>query len=192
MDLPFIICQTSSEIRNEVERILSGKRFKWIDKESTDYVYELEWLIMVFFPRIFNIYRKRLDESIKDFKDAKESINSKTQQIEQSKNDITTLTEEQKTIKSTYIKTENIFEMAGLLVGGITIAIALAVGLIAILFDKKLIGMDFKFPLVALLSIIAFEIIFTFVLCYKVFSRRSQKTIEERIDEIIEARRSDA
>jgi len=133
-----------------------------------------------------------LDESIKDFKDAKESINSKTQQIEQSKNDITTLTEEQKTIKSTYIKTENIFEMAGLLVGGITIAIALAVGLIAILFDKKLIGMDFKFPLVALLSIIAFEIIFTFVLCYKVFSRRSQKTIEERIDEIIEARRSDA
>lgn len=195
LNLPFIICRTSPDIQNEVERILSGKRLKWIDKESTDFIYELEWLIMDFFPRIFSIYRRRLHESINGFKDAIAIIDSNARQLEESKTDIKQISaeindvkEEQETIKGTYIKTESIFEMTGLMVGGITLAIALAVGLITILFDKKLIGIDFELPLVRLLIIIALEIIFTFVVCYLTFSRRSQKIIEDKVKKELKKR----
>jgi len=191
LNIPFIISAAANDDRAEAEKILAGKRLKWLEKDSTDYVYELEWQIINFFPKIFHVFKKRLSESLEasikvaDFADKLKGLQDRIEKREKQADD---LADDQETIKEKYIKWESIAEIVGLMVGSITLAIAVAVGLITILVDKKMMASSFQFPLVWLLVIFAVEIIFTFLICYWVFSRRFQRTMEERIDKAIKRR----
>ncbi|MDQ1355494.1 MAG: hypothetical protein QG657_5804 [Acidobacteriota bacterium] len=187
LNLPFIICRTTENIRNEVERVFLGRRFQWIDKESADYVYELEWLIMGFSPRIFNSYRRRLDESINGFKDARALIDLKTREIERIQKKLKVINEnsgEIQKIKKEYMRRKDIIETLILMVSAFTMATGFIFSAMIIFFKGSIETVCI--PVLPILVLFGFCLLFWGYLPYLLFKKSAKKIAKEKTDEIID------
>ena len=206
LDIPYIFFRTRGDVEEckKIERILSGKKFCFIDKDNLDYVYELEWAILNLVPKVFYNYRKDIKDSIKLYDQTQQNVKgiekrisdinnnkiaieklndenkSRMKEIENNRDEIEKLSLEQNEIKQKYVQWRNITESLGIMVGAFSLVVGIIVSLIILLLKW---GEDttvrLSWGLIAVIFLLLF-LIWSYVM-FLYFRFRSIKFIEKNV-----------
>lgn len=193
MEIPLLISIATGADVTEIQRLLKGKRFGFLNKDLIDYVYNLEWAIINFFPRIFNYYKVKIQKSFDNAREAKDIATDLKKNVKSVDNKINTnskrIDTNKKAFKSlnnklkTYVRWENIAETLGILVGAFSLAIGIIVTIISIFFNQQITVNDFGISVIPLLVVFALVISSTWLLSYIIYKKRILKKVEDKLRE---------
>jgi len=187
LNIPFIISAAANDDRAEAEKILAGKRLKWIDKDSADYVYELEWQIINLFPKLFHVFKKRLSESLEastkvaDFANKLKGLQYRIEKREKQADD---LADDQEKIKGEYIRKEDLLETLVLMISAFTLVTGLIFAGMMTFFGSAIKKMD-NIPLLPVLAIFGLCLLLWGFLPYLLFKRRAQKILDTALNKYL-------
>lgn len=208
LDLPFLISISPRDNLKKIEETLRGKKFKFIDKESINYIYNLEWAVANLVPKAFYLYTSNIKRALSFYKRTKiivENIEKRSQDIEGIKDSVKKLIDENemnsKVIienqneigdliedKKNYVKWRDITESLGTLVGAFSLVIGIIISLI-LLLSKDLSDLSkLKIHPIQILSILFIISLIWGLMHFRYFKKKSTKMIEEEIEKFLKGR----